>query len=164
MMDNVITSASTSDDYIKIHDKLPLISKELRRTAFDVCGIEYNESIKSVNGGHLLFNKNIDFNEYIAKVKTYLMSDAVTTALTNQKNWVDFFIDEIFFSCLFHQYNKQNGGAYNLNGFVNFKMFSLSNGKLKNIYATINDYAVTHFAGMQDVIVYKRLKELNYVR
>ena len=164
MFENVQTPASTSDNKMIIFNNDTSITNNLKKRAYEINGIDYTTAIKCVNGGHLLFTKKVDFNDYILKVKDYLSSYEVSVAISNQKNWLDFYMDEIFFSCLYHQYNNVYGGAYNLNGFVNFKTFKLYSGKMKNIYSLINEYAITHFAGMNDTSVYKKLKELNYVK
>ena len=161
MFNEINNPAAVNNGTLKINN-YNTTSDEIKSLSFNVNNIDCNERIPYVNGGSLLFTKDLNYNDYIAKVIEFFNSDTVTKALAEQKTWLDFYMDEVFFSCLFYKYNKSFNNTYILNKFVNCRFIVYVDGSLKNIYDNINNYAITHFAGMNDNFVYKTLKELNY--
>lgn len=161
MFNEINNPAAVNNGTLKINN-YNTTSDEIKSLSFNVNNIDCNEHIPYVNGGSLLFTKDLNYNDYIAKVIEFFNSDTVTKALAKQKTWLDFYMDEVFFSCLFYKYSKSFNNTYILNKFVNCRFIVYVDGSLKNIYDNINNYAITHFAGMNDNFVYKTLKELNY--
>ena len=138
--------------------------KNLRKLVFEINNISYSEKIPYVNGGHILFTNNMDFRDYIQRVDTFMDSDIVTEALSNQKTWLDFFIDEVFFSSLFKYYSKQYDNVYSLDEYVNCNPFVIKNGFAESIFKAIDKHAITHFAGMPDNMVYPQLIKKGYLK
>ena len=164
MFNNINNPSVVQTGILSIRDEQNNIVKNLRKLAFDVINISHSDQIPYVNGGHILFTKDMNFDDYISRVISFMDSDIVADTLSNQRTWLDFFIDEIFYSCLFKHYNEQYDDVYSLKEYINCQTFAVRNGVLESIFSTIDKYAITHFAGLQDNIVYPQLIKKGYLK
>ena len=164
LFDNINNPSAVSTSILGISDKQGRIDNALRKLAFKVNNISYDEQVSYVNGGHVLFTKDVNFENYIHRVNNFMNSDVITEALSNQRTWLDYCIDEVFFSCLYKHYAKQFDNLYALNKYINCHILAFRNGSLEDIFNVIDKYAISHFAGLSDDIVYPQLIKKGYLK
>lgn len=164
MFNNINEPSVVQAGILLINDKYNNITKNLRKLAFEINDIPYDEQIPYVNGGHILFTNDMDFDDYIRRVKNFMDSDIVSEAISNQRNWLDFFMDEVFYSCLFKHYSRQYNDTYSLGEYINCQIFAVRNGVLEGIFNVIDKYAISHFAGLPDNVVYPQLIKKGYLK
>lgn len=164
LFNNINNPSAVSTSILGLSDKQGRIDNTLRKLAFEVNDISYGEQIPYVNGGHILFTNDMDFRDYIQRVDAFMDSDIVSEAISNQRNWLDFFMDEVFYSCLFKYYSRQYNDVYSIGEYINCQIFAVRNGVLEGIFNVIDKYAISHFAGLPDKVVYPQLIKKGYLK
>lgn len=139
-------------------------STNLKKLSFDVCNIKHSERIKHVNGGHLMFTNEIDTEEYLDIVDAFFMDDICTDVVNAQKNWKSFYIDEVFFTALYHYYSKKYENVYCLQKYIKCHQIIPEKTNLSSLGNLISKYAITHFAFTNKKLAYNSLIELGYLK
>lgn len=136
----------------------PKLDSNLISHALMTNGLDENELILYINGGHIMFTKDIDYEDYILKIKTYIESPIVTDLISKQKYWWSYYIDEVFFSALFKKYSEQFDGVYDLYKYVTI------HAAINSIENSLKKSAILHFAPFDTDSLYPQLIKKGYLK
>lgn len=164
LFDNVNVNAVHRFGFLKFNKDGNNLSDKLRKLALVVNGINYDEPVKYVNGGHLVFSKEVNFDTYILRVRDYMESPVMTEVIANQKNWKSFYVDEVFFCGVYAKFNKQFEGVYDLKNWVKCHQIIPAKTNFKNFGKVMKKYGITHFAHSDKMVAYEELIKLGYLK
>lgn len=136
----------------------PKLDSDLICLALRVNEIDENKIIPYINGGHIMFTKDINYDEYISRIKIYMENPITIDLINKQEYWWSYYIDEVFFSALFQDYSKKYDGIYDLHKYV------MIHSTIDGIGNSLKKHAVLHFAPFDTNTLYPQLLKKGYLK